>query len=124
MVQLIFVKVTVHPALHIVMTERNKCDTRPGMTWATQTPAGRSGKSRVQVCVDCTLSPFGRRAMRGIAARKMFVAGASVVKKWFVAPESRMAHCFMVVASTIIVLRTQLKLPKSANRVVLQQSSY
>jgi hypothetical protein len=79
MVQLIFVKFTVHPALHIVTMESNQCDARPGMTWATWAPAGISGKSRVQVCVDCTLSPFGRRAMRGTAARTMFVAGALVV---------------------------------------------
>jgi hypothetical protein len=105
MVQLILVKVTMHPALHIVMTESNKCDARPGMTWATRAPAGRSGKSRVQVCVDCTLSPFARRVMRGTAARTMFVAGALVVKKWLVAPESRMAHCFMVAVSTLIILR-------------------
>jgi hypothetical protein len=35
----------------------------------------------------------------------MFVAGALVVKKWFVALESGMAHCFMVAALTLIVLR-------------------
>ncbi len=105
MVQLIFVKVTVHPALHIVTTKSNKCDAKPGKTWAAWVPAGRSGKSRVQVCVDCTLSPFGRWTMRGTAAGTMFVAGASVVKKWLVGPESRMAHCFMVAASTLIVLR-------------------
>jgi hypothetical protein len=35
----------------------------------------------------------------------MFVAGASVVQKWLVALESRMANCFMVVALTLIVLR-------------------
>ncbi len=52
------------------------------------------------MCVDCALSPFGRQAMRGTAARTMFVAGSLVVKKWLVAPESRMAHCFMVAAST------------------------
>ncbi len=74
MVQLIFVKVTMHPALHIVTTESNEYDARPGITCAAWAPAGRSGKSRVQVCVDCTLSPFGRRAMRGTAARTMFVA--------------------------------------------------
>jgi hypothetical protein len=95
----------MHPALHIVTTESNECDARLGITWAARAPAGRSGKSRVQVCVDCTLSPFGRRGMMGTAARTMFVAGASVVKKWLVAPESRMAHCFMVAASTLIVLR-------------------
>jgi hypothetical protein len=32
MVQLIFVKVTVHPALHIVTTESNTGDARPGIT--------------------------------------------------------------------------------------------
>jgi hypothetical protein len=81
MVQLIFVKVTVHPALHTVMRESNKCDARLGITWAARAPAGRSGKSRVQVCANCTLSPFGKQAMRGTAARTMFVAGALVVKK-------------------------------------------
>jgi hypothetical protein len=43
--------------------------------------------------------------MRGTAARTMFVAHALVVKKWLVAPESKTAHYFMVVASTLIVLR-------------------
>ena len=102
---MIFVKITVHPALHIVTTESDECDNRPGMTWAAWAPAGRSGKLRVQVCVHCTLSLFGRRAIRGTAARTMFVAGALVVKKWLNALESRMAHCFMVAASTLIVLR-------------------
>jgi len=49
MVQLIFVKVTVHPALHMVTTERREWDARPGMIWAARVPAGRSGRSSVQV---------------------------------------------------------------------------
>jgi hypothetical protein len=53
MVQLIFVKVKVQPALHIVTTESNECDARPGVWWAAWAMAGRSGKLRVQVCVDC-----------------------------------------------------------------------
>ncbi len=105
MVQLILVKVTVPPALHMVTTERRECDARPGMMWAARAPAGRSGRSRVQVCVDCTLSPFGRRAMRGTVAGTMLVAGALVVRKWLVAPESRIAHRLMVVASVAIVWR-------------------
>ena len=105
MVQFIFVKVTVHPALHMVTTERREWDDRPGMIWAARAPAGRSGRSRVQVCVDCTLSPLGRRAMMGTSAGTMLVAGASVVRKWLVAPESRIAHFLMVVASIVIVLR-------------------
>jgi hypothetical protein len=105
MVWLIFVKVTVHLALHIVTTESNECDARPDITWAAWALARRSGKSRVQVCVNCSLSPFGRWAMRGTVDRTMFVAGALIVKKWLVASESRMAHRFMVAASTLIVLR-------------------
>jgi len=107
MVQLIFVNVTVHPALHIVTTESREWDARPGMMWAARAPAGRSGRSRVQVCVDCTLSPLGRRAMRGTVAGTMLVAGASVVRKWLVAPESRIAHrlILMVLASVVIVWR-------------------
>ena len=50
--------------------------------------------------------PKGRRAMRGTSAGTMLVlVGASVVRKWLVAPESRMAHCLMVAASVVIVLR-------------------
>ncbi len=90
---------------HIVTTENNECEARQSITWAAWALARRSGGSRVQVCVDCTFSPLGRRAMRGTAARTMLVAGASVVRKWFVAPESRMAHHLLVAASTLIVLR-------------------
>ena len=43
--------------------------------------------------------------MRGTSAGTMLVAGASVVRKWLVAPELRMAHRLMVATSVIIVLR-------------------
>jgi hypothetical protein len=104
MVQLIFVKVTVHPALHMVTMERRECDARLGMMCAVRAPAGRFGRSRVHVWVECMLLPLGRRAMRGTAAGRMLVAGASVVRKWLVAPESRMAHRLMVAASVVMVL--------------------
>jgi hypothetical protein len=105
MVQLIFVKVTVHPALHMVTTERREWDARPGMMWAALVPTRSTGRLRVQVCIDCTLSLLGRRAMRGTVAGMMLVAGALVVRKLLVAPESRMAHCLMVAALVVIVLR-------------------
>ncbi len=60
----------------------------------------------MQVCLDCILSPFGRRATRGTVAAQMFVTGALVVRKWLVAPESRIAHCLMVLASVEIFLRS------------------
>jgi hypothetical protein len=103
--KVIFVKVTVHPMLHMVTTESSKCDDRPGIMWAAWAPARRSGRLRVQVCVDCTLSPLSRQAMRGTAARTMLVAGALVVRKWLVAPESKMAHHLMMAALTLIILR-------------------
>jgi hypothetical protein len=39
--------------------------------------------------------------MRGTAARTMVVAGALVVRKWLIAPESRIAHHFIVATSTL-----------------------
>jgi len=47
MVQLIFVKVTVHPALHMVTTKRREWDAGPERIWAARAPAGRSGRSNV-----------------------------------------------------------------------------
>ncbi len=102
---MIFVKVIVHPALHMVTTERREWDARPGMMWAALAPTGSAGRSRVQVCVDCTLLPLGRWAMRGTVAGMMMVADALAVRKWLVAPELRMAHCLMVAALVVIVLR-------------------
>jgi len=43
--------------------------------------------------------------MRDTSVGTMLVAGTSVVRKWLVAPELRMAHRLMVVASVVIVLR-------------------
>jgi hypothetical protein len=66
---------------------------------------GERGQVEVQVCIDCTLLPLGRRAMRGTVSGMMLVAGALVVRKWLIAPEPRMAHCLMVAALVVIVLR-------------------
>ena len=60
---------------------------------------------RVQVWVDCTLSPLGSRAMRGAVAGMVLVAGALVVRKWLVAPELWMAQLLIVAASVEIVFR-------------------
>jgi hypothetical protein len=43
--------------------------------------------------------------MRGTVARTMLVAGPSVVRKWLIALELRMAHCLMEAASTLIGFR-------------------
>ncbi len=91
---------------HIVTMDRREWDARPGMMWAFLAAAGSLGRSRVQVCVDCTLSPFGRRATREMVAAQMFVTGALVVRKWLVVPKSRIAHRLMVSALVEIVLRS------------------
>ncbi len=62
-------------------------DGQEGVQCKSRDDVGTSGggcqlwKIEVQVCVDCTLSPFGRWATRGMMAVQMFVAGALVVRK-------------------------------------------
>jgi hypothetical protein len=103
MVHPVLVKCTVHPALHRVTTDRNECEARPGIMWEARALGGREGMLRVHVCVECTRAPFGRRATMGVVVGRILVAGVSVVRKWLVAPESRMAHLIMVSASVLIV---------------------
>jgi hypothetical protein len=104
----ILVKWMVHPALHKVRTDSSECEARPGMMWAAWARGGNEDMLMVHVCVECTRSPLGRWAMMGLVVGTMLVAGASVVRKWLVAPELRMAHCLMVLASVLIVfIRTE-----------------
>ena len=104
MVHPILVKCTSQPALHKVTTDRREWEARPGIMWAARAVRGRVGMSSVHVCVECTRSPLGRRAMMGAVVCWTFEAGASVVRKWLVAPESRIAQRLMVSASGVIVL--------------------
>ncbi len=76
---------------------------RPGMMWAAWAHGGNEGMLMVHVCVECTRSPLGRQAMMGLVVGTMLVAGALVIRKWLVAPESRMAHRLMVSALVLIV---------------------
>ncbi len=91
MVHLILVKCTVQPAFHRVTTDRSECKARLGIMWAALALGGRFGMSRVHVCMECTHVPFGRRAMMGVVVGRILVAGASIGRKWLVAPELRMA---------------------------------
>jgi hypothetical protein len=72
--------------------------------WAARALGGREGMSRVHMCMECTHAPFGRQAMIGMVVGRILVAGASVVRKLLVVPESRMAHRLMVSALVLIVL--------------------
>jgi hypothetical protein len=68
--------------------------------------AGSSGKSNVQVCVDCTWSLLGGRAMMGLLASCTLVTGAPVVRKLFVAPEPKIAHLLIVSMLMLTVRRS------------------
>ncbi len=105
MIHLILVKCTEQPALHRVTVDRSECEAIPGIMWVARALGGRFEMSRVHVCVECTRAPFGRRAMMGVVGGRILVSGASVIRKWLVAPESRMAHLLMVSASVLIVFK-------------------
>ena len=105
MLHSILVKCTVHLALHKFTTDRSEGKAKLGIMWAARALGGREGMSRVHICIECTRVPFGRRAMMGMVVGKILVAEASVVRKWLVAPESRMAQLLMVLASVLIVFR-------------------
>ena len=59
--------------------------------------------SRVQVWVDCMRSPLGSWAMIGVDVGALCVVGALLVRKWLVAPESRIAHSLIVAALVLMV---------------------
>ena len=84
-------KVISQPALQSVTTEMREWDAKLGMMWARRAAAGSAGISNVHVCVDVTRSPLGSRATMGLVVGVMLVAGAIDVRKWLVAPESRIA---------------------------------
>ena len=48
--------------------------------------------SRLHVCADRMLLPFGRVMVIGFVAGLTFNAGEPLIKKWLVAPESESAH--------------------------------
>jgi hypothetical protein len=78
----ILVKTTLQPALHRVTTEMREWEARPGMIWACCTEAGRAEILRVHVCMECTRSPFGSRAMMGFLVGRMLVTGAWSRGQW------------------------------------------
>ena len=59
--------------------------------------------ARVHVWVDCTLAPLGSLTRSGLLATALSAVGASVTKKWLVAPLSRMAQFFRLSTSKVTV---------------------
>ncbi len=78
-------------------------DTKLGMMWARQAGAGSAGMFNVHVCVGITRSTLGSRATMGLVVGVMLVAGAVNMRKWLVAPESRMAQFLRASTSKFMV---------------------
>ncbi len=97
------VKAISQPALQSVMTKMREWDTKLGMMWARQAAAGSAGMSNLHVCIDVTCSPLGSQATTGLVVGVMLVAGAANVRKWLVAPESRMAQSLRASTSNFTV---------------------
>ena len=97
------VKAILQPALQSVTTKMREWDAKLGMMWARRATAGSAGMSNMHVCVDLTHSPLGSRATMGLLVWVMLVAGAVDVRKWLVAPESRMVQFLRASTSNFTV---------------------
>lgn len=60
--------------------------------WPWRACLGNFGMSSLYVCVDLTEFPSDRVTVSGRVAGLMLIVGASGMRKWLVAPESRIAH--------------------------------
>ena len=86
-------KVILHPASQNFLVETNDECESPGTTCASVILLGSHGMSRLHVCVDWIIDPFGSLILSGLVAGILFVTAAPFIKKCAVAPESRIANC-------------------------------
>ena len=99
----IFVKVISHPASHSVTTESNEWDARPGTMYPIRAFCGKKGRLSWHLWVDLTLFPSGSVTLICCWSPSIIVASAAVIKKLLVAPESKIAQCFMLSFVRVIV---------------------
>ena len=104
----ILVNMTSHPALHSTMTDTSEYLLRPGMTWPTLPLLGIRGMFISPMCVECTLFPSGSVTVSGRVVSCFSVMGASVTKKFPVAPESSTAQLLVFLLLRPIVARMLL----------------
>lgn len=91
----IFVNTTSHPALHTTTTETNEYLLSPGMTCPILPVLGSRGTLIRPVCVECTLLPSGNDMVSRRVVSYFSVRGASVTRKFPVAPESSTSQFLM-----------------------------
>lgn len=100
---LVLLNVTSHPALHSVTTDINECEANPGMMCPRRAVIGSPGMFSVHSCVDFTLFPSGRLTVMPSSMRSLLATCAVVIKKLLVAPESRIAHLWILFRVSVIV---------------------
>ncbi len=105
MVHSILVKAMSQPALQSVTTNMREWEAKWGMMWARRAAAWSVGMFSVHVCVDITRSLLGSCVTMGVVVGVMLVMGAVDVRKWLVAPESRIAQFLMTLMSNWTVRR-------------------
>ena len=91
--QFIFVKITMHPALHNFTTDTKACEFNPGTMWASLALVGSVGMSNSHISLVLICSPFGSVTLIGFVAGLRLLVGEFNIRKLLVAPESMMAHC-------------------------------
>ncbi len=96
---------TSHPTSHSVTTLMRECEANPQMMWARHVVVGRSGKSSLHVCVDCTCSPLGKHAMMSLMVCWTLLMELLAMRKLLIAPESKMAQLLMESMSMLTVRR-------------------
>ena len=74
----------------------------PGTICASVTWFGSHGMSRLNVCNDVMLLPFGIVMMIGLSANCKFVTGAPSTRKLPVAPESDMAYSIAILSLSVL----------------------
>ena len=91
----ILVKFTVHPASHNVVTDISECVANLGILCAHRAFLDRLHQHTLLSRVEVTRLPFGNFAVIGFNVCLSSSIGASVTKKWLVAPLSKIAHCLI-----------------------------
>ena len=84
---------TVYPASQNLRVEMRDEWERPGTMCPAVTVAGSHGILRLQVYIDCRVTPSGSVIVMGFMSTAMLMTGAPCTMKWLVAPESLMACC-------------------------------
>ena len=91
----IFVKLTVPLASHNLVTDINECVTNPGILCAHLAYSGRWRQHILSSHVEVIRLPSSSFAVIGSNVWRSSSIGASVNKKWLVAPLSNISYCLI-----------------------------